>query len=161
MGVLDLPDGPLPAHYYEVLEHWVAIYRPPVDEIMEDWKLEHPIVKLLVEGAITPTLGGLAASVALWRLSHFLGEYWREMDDLMRGLMLAPRRKVQRDASGAIVGTVPDSDAGSYASVVLRPLKIEDEFMALIRTIWERSARDYAAVVHTLHVQRNEPSSLS
>jgi hypothetical protein len=25
MGVLDLPDGPLPAHYYEVLEQWVAI----------------------------------------------------------------------------------------------------------------------------------------
>ena len=162
MGALDLPDGPLSLKHHEMLEHWVEIYRPPVDEDMEDWKLEHPIVKLMVVGAITPTLGGLAASVALWRLSHFLGEYWREMDDLMRGLMLAPRRKVQLDATGAVLGTIPDSSAGSYASVVLAPLKIEDDFKGLIRTIWERSARDYAAVVHTLRVPGCvEPPSVS
>lgn len=154
MGVLVAPDGPLPPQYHEMLEHWVDIYRPPVDDDMEDWKGQHPVVKLMLEGAITPTLGGLAASVALWRLSHFLGEYWREMDDLMRGLMLAPRRKVQRDANGALVGTIPDSSAGSYASVVLGPLQIEEEFMQLIRTIWEKSARDYAAVVHTLRIQK-------
>ena len=150
MGALDLPDGPVSWKHHKMLEHWVDIYRPPVDENMEDWKLEHPIVKLMVDGAITPTLGNLAASVALWRLSHFLGEYWREMDDLMRGLMLAPRRKLQRDAAGAVIGTIPDSSAGSYASFVLGPLQIEDDFMQLIKTIWERSARDYAAVVHTL-----------
>ena len=154
MGVLDVPDGPLPAAYYQMLAHWVELYRPPVDDNMEDWKHEHPMVKLMLEGAITPTLGGLAATVALWRLSHFLGEHWREMDDLLRGLMLAPRRRLQRDASGSVVGTIPDSSAGSYASVVLGPLQIEEDFMKLVRTIWQGSARSYAAVVHTLQIPR-------
>ena len=64
--------------------------------------------------------------------------------------------------TGAVLGTIPDSSAGSYASVVLAPLKIEDDFKGLIRTIWERSARDYAAVVHTLRVPGCvEPPSVS
>ena len=157
MGVLDVPDGPLSTKYYEMLEHWVEIYRPPVEEDtddMVDWNMQHPVVKLMLENALTPTLGGLAATVALWRLSHFLGEYWREMDDLLRGLMLASRRKLQLDGSGAVIGSIPDNSAGSYASVVLGPLQIEEDFMRLIRKMWEGSARDYAAVVHTLDAQR-------
>lgn len=159
MGALEAPAGPLSPADLETFEHWIDVYRPPVDENMVDW--EHPVARLLIEGAIAPTLGGLAATVALWRLSHFLGECWREMDDLMRGLLVAPRRKALRDAGGLVerdsdgsVSTIPSSSAGSYAAALLEPLDIEEEFLRFIRAKWMLSAKNYAAVVHTLRVDR-------
>lgn len=152
MGVLELPEGDLPDLYVENREHVIDLFKPPVDHNMDDVHLAHPIAKLTAKNAIKPTLGGLAAAVALWRIAHFLGEGWREMDDLMRGLMLTPRLKIQFDLNGIEVGKIPTSRLKSYAGEVLRPLGIEGDFMDVIRTMWESSEKKYKAVVHTLSI---------
>lgn len=152
MGVLELPDGKLRPEDQVLFDTHVWVYRPPVDQKsdMIDVQLQHPVTRLEAEGRLVFDLRILAATVALWRLSHFTGECWREMDHLMRGLILSPGLRFTRDPQGNVIGTTPDMHQLSALGRVLQPLKIEEEFVKMIDHIWQQSARKYAAVIHTL-----------
>jgi hypothetical protein len=157
MGVLELPDGELRPEDQELFDTHVWVYRPPVDQKsdMIDLKLEHPVTRLMAEGRLMFDLRILAATVAIWRLAHFTGECWREMDHLMRGLMLSPGLRFMRDPQGKIIGTIPDMHQLSALGRVLQPLTIEQDFINLIDQIWQQSARKYAAVIHAIVHRRS------
>lgn len=152
MGVLTVPEGGLTPEQLKMFETAVWIYRAPVDQksAMVDVKLENSVTRSWALGELRFDLRLLAATVSLWRLSHFLGEGWREMDYLLRGLILAPGIRFTRHASGKIINQLPDMNQSSAVGEVLKPLKIEAEFVSLIDSIWRRNASKYAAVVHSM-----------
>jgi hypothetical protein len=132
----------------------VWLFKPPVDlgHSQIDTTLENPITKLWAKGQLTFDLRILAATIALWRLSHFLGEGWHEMDALICGLVSAPGIKFVFDGQGAEIGQMMAFDAPSPVRTILDPLDIADDFLELIAAIWKQSVKKYSEVVHTMLV---------
>ena len=152
MGVLSLPSGGLTPEDTVLHETQVWIYRRPVDpkSDMIDMKLSHPVTEMEAKGSLVFDLRILAATVALWRLSHFTGELWREMDDLMRGLILSPGKKFLHDVDGNEIGSIPSQRELSAIGRVLQPYQIKEDFIKMVDEIWKSSAEKYAAVIHSL-----------
>ena len=130
----------------------IFIFKPPIDtrESRINLKRDNPIANRYADGRLNVDINSLAATVAIWRLSHFLGEGWREMDTVIRGLTLAPGIKVQRDANGAVVGQILSTSQPSAIDRVLGPYGIEDDFLVLLDEIWRKSVYKYSAVVHSI-----------
>lgn len=130
----------------------IWIFRSPIDIRGNrfDLKGDNPIATRWADGRLKVDVNSLAATVAIWRLSHFLGEGWREMDTVIRGLTLLPGIAVQRDATGAIIGQLPTTSQPSAIDAVLGPYGIEGDFLVLLDEIWQKSVHKYTAVVHSI-----------
>lgn len=152
MGSFEEPEnGYTPADFIRK-ETGIWIFKSPIDTRQShiDYKGDNPVATRWDEGRLKIDVNSLAATVAIWRLSHFFGEGWYEMDTVIRGLTLAPGVLVQRDAAGVVVGKLPATNQPSAIDSVLGPYGIEGDFLVLLDEIWQKSVHKYLAVVHSI-----------
>lgn len=152
MGAFEEPDAGYTSEDFVLEETGIWIFKSPIDtrENRIDLKGDNPVATRWAEGRLKIDVNSLAATVAIWRLSHFLGEGWREMDTVIRGLTLAPGITVQRDATGVAIGQMFTTSQPSAIDAVLGPYGIESDFLIILDEIWRKSVHKYAAVLHSI-----------
>lgn len=152
MGAFEVPEaGHTPADFLQE-ETGIWVFKSPVDirQKQIDLKGDNPVAARWAEGRLNVDVNSLAATVAIWRLSHFFGEGWYEMDTVIRGLALAPGIKIQRDAAGVAVGQLLSRSEASAIDAVLGPYGIEGDFLVMLDEIWRKSVHKYTAVLHSI-----------
>lgn len=134
----------------------VWVFKPPVNirESRIDTKRDNPIATRFADGKLKLDINSLAATIAIWRLSHFLGECWYEMDTVIRGLTLAPGLTDMRDNAGNVVSQRVTTTELSGIGLVLQPYGIDTEFLMLLEKTWRRSIDKYSAVLHSIPPDR-------
>lgn len=152
MGAFEEPDAGYSPEDFVLDETGIWIFKSPIDtrENRIDLKGDNLVATRWAEGRLKINVNSLAATVAIWRLSHFLGEGWREMDTVIRGLTLAPGINVQRDATGVAIGQMLTTSQPSAIDVVLGPYGIEGDFLVILDEIWRKSVHKYTAVLHSI-----------
>lgn len=137
------------APYFDRIRKVLAWLSPdaPLDEaslpLNDQWHNE--IARLCGLGAISLDLRILTGVIAMWRYSLFVGDGWRLMDYVVRGLCIAPgnatRRKIE-DGRWRIRSSSGDSPGVEPVVALLEPWgDIGMDFIALIALIRKENAQ--------------------